>query len=79
MSSTYIAYSQAQDSYEKALRLLDPLKSNYRDFWESISWELSSVYFNMATLLQDYAPLSIMAHEKVSPHVMVYYIRLVQF
>ncbi|XP_014679874.1 PREDICTED: erythroid differentiation-related factor 1-like [Priapulus caudatus] len=39
------------------------------DIWDSISWELSSTYFNMATQLQDYAPLSSHSREEVEKEV----------
>lgn len=34
--------------------------------WDSVNWELSTTYFTLATLLQDYAPLSRKAQEQVS-------------
>jgi len=33
--------------------------------WDSVNWELSTTYFTMATLQQDYAPLSRKAQEQV--------------
>lgn len=33
--------------------------------WDSVNWELSTTYFTLATLLQDYAPLSRKAQEQV--------------
>lgn len=35
--------------------------------WDSVNWELSTTYFTLATLLQDYAPLSRKAQEQVGP------------
>lgn len=34
--------------------------------WDSVNWELSTTYFTLATLLQDYAPLSRKAQEQVT-------------
>lgn len=36
--------------------------------WDSVNWELSTTYFTLATLLQDYAPLSRKAQEQVDLH-----------
>ena len=33
--------------------------------WDSVNWELSTTYFTLATLLQDYAPLSRKAQQQV--------------
>lgn len=33
--------------------------------WDSVNWELSTTYFTMATMQQDYAPLSRKAQEQV--------------
>ena len=55
---------QASESYQGALRLLAK-RAKCAEIWDSISWELSSTYFNMATLMQDYAPLAVLAQEQV--------------
>ena len=61
---------QAQDSYKEALKLLGD-RSNQSDIWDSVCWELSTTYFTMATMLQDYAPLSTKAQEQVIKWVLV--------
>lgn len=37
--------------------------------WDSVNWELSTTYFTMATLQQDYAPLSRKAQEQIEKEV----------
>uniref|UniRef100_A0A8C1I761 Erythroid differentiation regulatory factor 1 n=1 Tax=Cyprinus carpio TaxID=7962 RepID=A0A8C1I761_CYPCA len=37
--------------------------------WDSVNWELSTTYFTLATLLQDYAPLSRKAQEQIEREV----------
>lgn len=41
-------------------------RENHPAVWDSVNWELSTTYFTLATLLQDYAPLSRKAQEQVS-------------
>lgn len=40
-------------------------RENHSAVWDSVIWELSTTYFTLATLLQDYAPLSRKAQEQV--------------
>ena len=56
--------SQAVDYYLKALRSLGT-REVHPAVWDSVNWELSTTYFTMATLQQDYAPLSRKAQEQV--------------
>ena len=56
--------SQAIDYYNKALGKIEQRRRN-KPVWDSISWELSTTHFTMATLLQDHPPLSRMAQEQV--------------
>lgn len=56
--------SQAVDYYLKALRSLGA-RDIHPAVWDSVNWELSTTYFTMATLQQDYAPLSRKAQEQV--------------
>lgn len=56
--------SQAVDYYLKALRSLGT-RDMHPVVWDSVNWELSTTYFTMATLQQDYAPLSRKAQEQV--------------
>lgn len=56
--------SQAVDYYLKALRSLGT-RDIHPAVWDSVNWELSTTYFTMATLQQDYAPLSRKAQEQV--------------
>lgn len=57
--------SQAVDYYLKALRSLGT-RDIHPAVWDSVNWELSTTYFTMATLQQDYAPLSRKAQEQVT-------------
>lgn len=59
-----ISSAQAVDYYLKALRSLGT-RDRHPAVWDSVNWELSTTYFTMATLQQDYAPLSRKAQEQV--------------
>ncbi|XP_072485128.1 erythroid differentiation-related factor 1 isoform X2 [Notamacropus eugenii] len=61
-------YNKAIDYYLKALRSLGT-RDVHPAVWDSVSWELSTTYFTMATLQQDYAPLSRKAQEQVEKEV----------
>ncbi|XP_038070615.1 erythroid differentiation-related factor 1-like [Patiria miniata] len=61
-------YYKAIDYYQRALRQLGQRKKNPY-LWESVTWELSSTYFAMATILQDHPPLSSMAQEQVEKDI----------
>lgn len=58
---------QAIDNYLLALDMIGscPVDAMTNSLRLSISWDLSTVYFTMATLLQDYAPISSHAQQKV--------------
>lgn len=55
---------QAIDYYLRAMKSLASRES-HPAVWDSVNWELSTTYFTLATLLQDYAPLSRKAQEQV--------------
>ena len=55
---------QAFEFYNRALRCLAERKKS-PEVWDTVTWELSGSYFSMASLLQDYAPLSSYAQEQV--------------
>ncbi|KAM6444086.1 erythroid differentiation-related factor 1 isoform 5-T5 [Liasis olivaceus] len=61
-------YNKAVDYYLKALRSLSK-REVHPAVWDSVNWELSTTYFTMATLLQDYAPLSRKAQEQIEKEV----------
>ncbi|XP_053168815.1 erythroid differentiation-related factor 1 isoform X2 [Hemicordylus capensis] len=61
-------YHKAIDYYLKALRSLGK-REVHSAVWDSVNWELSTTYFTMATLLQDYAPLSRKAQEQIEKEV----------
>ncbi|XP_048361736.1 erythroid differentiation-related factor 1 isoform X2 [Sphaerodactylus townsendi] len=61
-------YNKAIDYYLKALRSLGK-REVHSAVWDSVNWELSTTYFTMATLLQDYAPLSRKAQEQIEKEV----------
>ncbi|XP_076164566.1 erythroid differentiation-related factor 1 [Ptiloglossa arizonensis] len=46
-------YNKALASYQKALQVLGTRKSNSA-IWDTVTWDLSTTLFTMATLLQDY-------------------------
>uniref|UniRef100_A0A8C6EBM1 Erythroid differentiation regulatory factor 1 n=1 Tax=Microcebus murinus TaxID=30608 RepID=A0A8C6EBM1_MICMU len=58
----------AVDYYLKALRSLGT-RDIHPAVWDSVNWELSTTYFTMATLQQDYAPLSRKAQEQIEKEV----------
>lgn len=55
---------QAIDYYLSAMRSLGS-RETHPAVWDSVNWELSTTYFTLATLLQDFAPLSRKAQEQV--------------
>ncbi|KAL4231619.1 Erythroid differentiation-related factor 1 [Mactra antiquata] len=59
-------FQQAIDEYKKALTLGN---QGFKAIVESVKWELSTTYFNMASLLQDYAPLSSINKEEVEKEI----------
>lgn len=61
-------YNKAIDYYLKALKSLGE-RETHPAVWDSVNWELSTTYFTLATLLQDYAPLSRKAQEQVEREV----------
>ncbi|XP_042358547.1 erythroid differentiation-related factor 1 [Plectropomus leopardus] len=61
-------YNKAIDYYLRAMKSLAS-RENHPAVWDSVNWELSTTYFTMATLLQDYAPLSRKAQEQIEREV----------
>ncbi|OXB82556.1 UNVERIFIED_CONTAM: hypothetical protein H355_005811 [Colinus virginianus] len=61
-------YNKAINYYLKALRSLGK-REMHPAVWDSVNWELSTTYFTMATLQQDYAPLSRKAQEQIEKEV----------
>ncbi|XP_062422569.1 erythroid differentiation-related factor 1 [Pungitius pungitius] len=61
-------YNKAIDYYSRALKSLAS-RGNHPAVWDSVNWELSTTYFTLATLLQDYAPLSRKAQEQIEREV----------
>ncbi|XP_075072073.1 erythroid differentiation-related factor 1 isoform X2 [Mixophyes fleayi] len=61
-------YNKAVDYYHKALKSVDN-RETHQAVWDSVYWELSTTYFTMATLLQDYAPTSRKAQEQIEREV----------
>ncbi|XP_069836119.1 erythroid differentiation-related factor 1 isoform X2 [Dendropsophus ebraccatus] len=61
-------YNKAVDYYHKALKSLNK-RETHQAVWDSVYWELSTTYFTMATLLQDYAPISRKAQEQIEREV----------
>ncbi|XP_078586909.1 erythroid differentiation-related factor 1-like isoform X1 [Branchiostoma floridae x Branchiostoma japonicum] len=63
-----VYYNKARDHYMKAIHILKD-RSAFPMVWDSVQWELSTTFFTMATLLQDFAPLSVKAEEQVEKEV----------
>ncbi|KAM3863115.1 erythroid differentiation-related factor 1 [Diretmus argenteus] len=61
-------YNKAIDYYHRAMKSLAS-RGNHPAVWDSVNWELSTTYFTLATLLQDYAPLSRKAQEQIEREV----------
>nr|XP_055028090.1 erythroid differentiation-related factor 1 [Misgurnus anguillicaudatus] len=61
-------YNKAIEYYQKALKSLG-CRDSHSAVWDSVNWELSTTYFTLATLLQDYAPLSRKAQEQIEREV----------
>ncbi|XP_034040596.1 erythroid differentiation-related factor 1 isoform X2 [Thalassophryne amazonica] len=61
-------YNKATDYYLRAMQSL-VRRENHPAVWDSVNWELSTTYFTLATLLQDYAPLSRKAQEQIEREV----------
>ncbi|XP_072246949.1 erythroid differentiation-related factor 1 isoform X1 [Leuresthes tenuis] len=61
-------YNKAIDYYLRAMKSLGSRES-HSAVWDSVNWELSTTYFTLATLLQDYAPLSRKAQEQIEREV----------
>ncbi|XP_045147320.1 erythroid differentiation-related factor 1 [Echinops telfairi] len=61
-------YNKAADYYLKALRSLGT-RERHPAVWDSVNWELSTTYFTMAKLRQDYAPVSRKAQEQIEKEV----------
>ncbi|XP_058508258.1 erythroid differentiation-related factor 1-like [Solea solea] len=61
-------YNKAMDYYLQAIRSLT-IRENNPAVWDSVNWELSTTYFTLGTLLQDYPPLSRKAQEPIQREV----------
>lgn len=51
--------------YQRALECVNP-RSDNSPVWETVAWELSSVYFTFAAQLQDRPPLSVRTADEVN-------------
>ena len=61
-------YRAAVDTYHQALAVLGSKKTN-PGIWESVTWELSSTLYTMASLYQDQAPLSLHTRDELEKMV----------
>ncbi|XP_034093834.1 erythroid differentiation-related factor 1 [Gymnodraco acuticeps] len=61
-------YNKAIHYYLRARKSLAS-REIHSAVWDSVNWELSTTYFTLATLLQDYAPLSRKAQEQIEREV----------
>lgn len=58
-------YEKAISCYQRALRCLGSNTNQFAEVRETVMWELSSTFYTLATLLQDYAPLSLSARPQI--------------
>lgn len=61
-------YSKALQCYKQALDALERRELN-TGIWDAIIWDYTSVHFTLASLLQDFAPLSIKSREEVEAEI----------
>ncbi|XP_066598751.1 erythroid differentiation-related factor 1 [Prorops nasuta] len=61
-------YNKALASYQKALQVLGTRKTN-PEIWDTVTWDLSTTLFTMATLLQDYPTVSGKTEEEMEREV----------
>jgi len=61
-------YTRAMRSYKQALEVLQSREMN-AGVWDAVVWEYTCVLFTLASLLQDYAPLSIKSREEVEDDI----------
>ncbi|XP_076758545.1 erythroid differentiation-related factor 1 [Xylocopa sonorina] len=61
-------YNKALASYQKALQALGSRKSN-PTIWDTVTWDLSTTLFTMATLLQDYPTTGCKSEEELEREV----------
>ncbi|KAG7190566.1 hypothetical protein KM043_006659 [Ampulex compressa] len=61
-------YNKALASYEKALEVLGSKKSN-PVIWDTITWDLSSALFTVATLMQDFPPSGYKSEDELEREV----------
>ena len=62
----YFYITQAAERYLEALNVLNK-RENCPQIWNLITFELSGVYCTIASLLQDYTPLSMTSRDEVCP------------
>ncbi|EFX63130.1 hypothetical protein DAPPUDRAFT_119506 [Daphnia pulex] len=60
---SYIDFKRALQCYKQALDILERRELN-TGIWDAIVWDYTSVLFTLASLLQDFAPLSIKSREE---------------
>ncbi|KAG7270400.1 hypothetical protein CRUP_024720 [Coryphaenoides rupestris] len=68
----------AIDYYLRAMMSLAS-RGSHPAVWDSVNWELSTTYFTLATLLQDYAPLSRKAQEQIEREVTEAMMKLLRY
>nr|XP_033341580.1 erythroid differentiation-related factor 1 isoform X1 [Megalopta genalis] len=61
-------YNKALASYQKALQVLGTKKTNPA-IWDTVTWDLSTTLFTMATLLQDYPVTGCKTEEELEREV----------
>ena len=59
-------------SYKQALEVLQSREMN-AGVWDAVVWEYTCVLFTLASLLQDYAPLSIKVSDDYSIQLIDYF------
>ncbi|ELT97340.1 hypothetical protein CAPTEDRAFT_225050 [Capitella teleta] len=65
-------FTKSADFYQQALTFLGDRKScSEVEVWDNIAWDLSSTLFEMASQMQEHAPLSTISQEEVEKDVVM--------
>nr|CAD7428419.1 unnamed protein product [Timema monikensis] len=71
-------YNKALSSYRTALQVLGHRRNNPA-IWDTVTWELSTTLYSMATLLQDYPDLTNKTSEEAEREVVELFMKALKF
>nr|CAD7574546.1 unnamed protein product [Timema californicum] len=71
-------YNKALSSYRTALQVLGNRRNNPA-IWDTVTWELSTTLYSMATLLQDYPDLTNKTSEEAEREVVELFMKALKF